>query len=269
MELLCPHCFKRVTVPDDRAGQVVNCPLCAKAFGAPALSPPLPVPPIQVTGNTEPAPPSLAYELAPPPPPPLPRPPSTAITPAPPPRPVVVEPPPPPPPPPLPPGEYTHTVVLRLRPEVLAWLPPVCLGMLFVLSFFPWHLPSVNLWQLGFTDHGNGLFATYVLVTVFLALPLSVASLSLDLRHISLPPGLRPWVPWKTAVVAAVLLGGLMPLGIDYLGQHFHQTENYIAVAMKLGARVHLLAFLAAVLEVWLQYRRRWNLPLPRMEVRW
>ena len=37
MELLCPHCMKRVTVSDDKAGQVLNCPLCNGVFAAPSL----------------------------------------------------------------------------------------------------------------------------------------------------------------------------------------------------------------------------------------
>ncbi len=39
MELLCPHCRKRLTVSDDKSGQVLNCPLCNGAFAAPSLVP--------------------------------------------------------------------------------------------------------------------------------------------------------------------------------------------------------------------------------------
>ena len=39
MELLCPHCMKKVTVGDDKAGQVLNCPLCQGVFAAPSLPP--------------------------------------------------------------------------------------------------------------------------------------------------------------------------------------------------------------------------------------
>src|SRR5260370_37098183 len=50
MELLCPHCLKRVTVSDDKSGQVLNCPLCNGVFAAPSLAPapgraPAPPPP--------------------------------------------------------------------------------------------------------------------------------------------------------------------------------------------------------------------------------
>ena len=35
MDLFCPHCSRRVTVPDSNAGQVTSCPLCAKQFMTP------------------------------------------------------------------------------------------------------------------------------------------------------------------------------------------------------------------------------------------
>jgi hypothetical protein len=37
MDLLCPHCQKRLNLPDASAGQVVRCPLCAATFTAPGM----------------------------------------------------------------------------------------------------------------------------------------------------------------------------------------------------------------------------------------
>ncbi len=43
MDLFCPHCSRRVTVPDGNAGQVTSCPSCAKQFMTPSLAPPPPI----------------------------------------------------------------------------------------------------------------------------------------------------------------------------------------------------------------------------------
>ena len=40
MDLFCPHCTRRVSVSDDKAGLITNCPLCGKQFMAPSLAPP-------------------------------------------------------------------------------------------------------------------------------------------------------------------------------------------------------------------------------------
>src|SRR6516225_11819957 len=123
MELLCPHCLKKVTVSDDKAGQVLNCPLCQGVFAAPALAPA----------------PSYAPPPAAPPPPKPDMPPPVSYT-VPPPAPQLAPPSPPQPPKPAPPpGEYTRKVAFRLRPDVLVWFPPVCLFLIVVLSFFYWH----------------------------------------------------------------------------------------------------------------------------------
>ena len=288
MDLLCPNCLKRVTIPDERAGQVVNCPLCTRAFGAPALSPPAVAPPPVDAPNPIPPPPASVgetYGVSPPPPPPPPvhLPVQTSFTE----KPALKPAPPPPPPPPLPPGEYTRTATLHLRTDVLTWLVPACLTLIFVLSFLPWHVPYLNvrglgdfglpdvaaapanLWQLAFTDRGSGLFLAYLLLTLLLAWPLSVAALLLARGVFAAPPALRPWLPWRLPVVCGLLALGLVLLGFDYLHQHFYHPVNQIAIAMKLAARLQALALILAVLDLWLSFRARRNLPLPRAELRW
>src|SRR6266851_964626 len=37
MNLLCPNCQKMITVPDQNAGQMMKCPLCAGTFTAPSF----------------------------------------------------------------------------------------------------------------------------------------------------------------------------------------------------------------------------------------
>src|SRR6266446_3895745 len=101
MELLCPHCLIRLTVSDDKSGQVLNCPMCNGVFAAPSLAP---------APSRSPAPSPPPVNLPPP----------------------VSAPPPPP-------GDYTRKFAFRLRPDILVYVPPVCLLLIFVLSFGSWH----------------------------------------------------------------------------------------------------------------------------------
>jgi hypothetical protein len=170
---------------------------------------------------------------------------------------------------PPPPADYTRQIIFHLRSDVLGWLVPACLTAVFLLSFFPWHTTPLALWQLAFTSDGSGLFLTYTLLTMFLAWPLSIVSLLLDRRLIPLPPALRPLLPWKTLLIVSILAAGIIPVGFDYLQQHFYTSVNHIAIAMKLGVRFHLLAFVIALVDFWLQDRQRRYQPLPRIEMHW
>ena len=44
----------------------------------------------------------------------------------------------PPPPRQQTPGGYTHRLTITLNPQIVPWVAPVCLVLVFVLSFFPW-----------------------------------------------------------------------------------------------------------------------------------
>ncbi len=70
MNLLCPNCQKMLTVPEQYAGQMMKCPLCAGTFtvpGLPAAAAPPPPPPVEtIPFQSDPMPPP------PPPPPPTP-----------------------------------------------------------------------------------------------------------------------------------------------------------------------------------------------------
>src|SRR2546425_119084 len=105
MDLFCPHCTRRVSIPDDKAGLVTNCPLCAKQFMAPSLAPP-PVPTSSAPLG------GYGVEAAPSPPPPVfsSAPPSSKPEPA------------APPPPPLPPGEYTRSCSCTLNDRWLVFV---------------------------------------------------------------------------------------------------------------------------------------------------
>ncbi len=159
MNLLCPNCQKMLTVPEQYAGQMMKCPLCAGTFtvpGLPAATLPPPPPPVETI-------PFQADPVPPPPPPPPPSPVSTSTPPAIVEKPLSTAPAWTPPPPPPPPGDYTRTYSVWLSPKVLVWLPAPALLLIFVLSFFPWvgiypgGVAAVwqNAWQAAFAYYGE------------------------------------------------------------------------------------------------------------------
>src|SRR5437868_3831006 len=111
MDLFCPHCTRRVTVPEDKAGQIMSCPLCAKQFQAPSLAPPpsAPKPPPVPTPEPE-----TKYSAGEPPPKSSP---SEAESPT---QEQM-----------QPPGDYSHSYALILKVGWLAFVPPVCLFLIF------------------------------------------------------------------------------------------------------------------------------------------
>ncbi len=263
MELFCPHCTRRVSVPDDKAGQVMSCPLCAKQFQAPALAPPpiAPVPPM-------PAPPSApqpesTYSAGEPPlaPKATPSEPDAAA-----------------PPPPSLPGDYTHSVGVCLNDSWLAFVPPACVFLVFILSFFSWHLPVPNLddplasvpalsmWGLGF-NQWELKFVAYIIIMIPTSL-LTYAALPFDKGWIPAPPPIAPFMPFKNVLVGLLLGLAFLMLCIDYLTAHFG-SSNPIALAFKLAFRLHFFAMLASFGMFWLNWRKKNNLPLPRVDARW
>jgi len=304
MDLICPNCQKRLSLEDKFAGLTVRCPLCQGMFQAPALppaspalSPPAPAPAPASEFQTAPSP-TPSPESAPAPPS-LPREPTIVLTPS---EPPPSEPPPSEPPPALeipdseplrtamplpysdqpalepepletptvPQGDYTRALTMHLRADVLSWLPPVCVTLLFILSLFPWYwieMYSANLWQLAFTE--VNMYTFYVIVLIFVAWPLSIVAFLLEQRWLPLPEALRPLWPWRSVFVGmAILLPFVFFLG-DYVTSMFRQFGNPATLAMKLAVRVHFLAVLACGFQFWLEQRRSRNLPLPKMEMRW
>ena len=130
MNLLCPNCQKMLQVPEQYAGQQMKCPLCAGEFTVPAL-PQVAAPAMAPRGPA----PGFA---APPPvkesPPPrggaaLPNHSETDDGPSP-----AADRAPPPPPP----EGYAHARVLTLNQRLIPFLAPAALGLIFLLTFFPW-----------------------------------------------------------------------------------------------------------------------------------
>jgi hypothetical protein len=277
MDLFCPHCSRRVTVPDDKAGKVMSCPLCTKQFMAPSLPPPpvapKPPPPVSsapaesygVSAGPAPLPgiePAAGPKPASPPSQPAPAPASG------------------PPPPPPPPGDYSRSFVLYLNDTWLAFVPSGCVLLIIVLSIFIWHspiadvdqpsksVPALSLWGLSFNEKGQGQFLAYFILMLptwlltFLALPF-------DKGWIQAPPPLALLMGVKNLLIGLLLGIGFLLLGYDYLDGNLFQKSNPIAWPMKVAIRLQFLAVVASFLIFWMHWRKTSNLPLPKCEFRW
>src|SRR5262249_28543424 len=106
--------------PEQYAGQMMKCPLCAGTFTVPALpTPPAPPPtPPPAPAATSPAPMDKLPDLGAAPSPPSSGAPGGPAAPA---------------------AGYTHTQSYVINAQALAWLAPVCLVAVFILSFLSWH----------------------------------------------------------------------------------------------------------------------------------
>ncbi|MSQ95311.1 MAG: hypothetical protein EXR98_12240 [Gemmataceae bacterium] len=275
MDLFCPHCTQRVTIPDDKAGQVLGCPLCSKQFMAPSLAPPpsVPKPPAPPPAPVSSAPgETFGLGPAPAPPPPMSAPPRPAPS-----QPESVPALPPPPPPP--PGEYTKSCACEMTGAWLAFVPTACVFAIFVLSFFPWHMdlptpteakwsekvPGASMWGLLFS-HGH--FLGY-LIFMLLAGVLCIAAAVLEKNLFPIPPQLTPFLTFKDLAAGLTLGVAFLMLCFDYLDGNLGSKGNPIAIPEKLAFRLHLVAVLASFAMFWLAWRKKSNLPPPKCDVRW
>ncbi len=236
MNLLCPNCQKMLTVPEEFAGQLMKCPLCAGTFTVPGLPGAAPPPP-SASG-----PDIFSVRQEPPPPAPpvsnLPPPSSTGTTPSKPsaPAPSVS---------PLPPEGYQHTRTLCFSPKVLPWIAPACLLLVFVLQFFNWvglypggvPADTQNAWQAAFglytpdpdvepllpalkdkdSQPGVSILTVFYLLLFFPVLAVTVASVVITMIHVKLPPAVEKILPWRWGIVAAANLVLLLFLGLQVL----------------------------------------------------
>ncbi len=259
MNLLCPNCQKMLTVPDEFAGQLMKCPLCSGTFTVPGLPgaapPPLPAAP-------EPEIYSIRHEPAPPTPPPPsylpPPPPETAIT------------PPPSPKPPLALTDYQGTLSISLNPQVLPWIAPVCLLLVFFLQFFDWvglypggeRAEAGNAWQAAFGAYsvdgdlkglvpfvedekykpGVSVLTIFYLLLFFPALAVTVASVVIPMIPVSkIPPQVNNLLPWRWGIVAAANLIVFLFLGLQLLSGFSLDSryQDWVAQKTKREAESH------------------------------
>jgi hypothetical protein len=164
-----------LSVPEEYAGQLMQCPLCRGTFQMPAAPQP-------AAGSTMPAPPPPPRPSPPAPDPfHIPTPPSGVYQAASEPKTTPLPPtygggmPPGPPPmdyatvepledvapPPSAPGGYRHAIPLRFNPRYLQWIIPISLILVFVLLFFTWvgifpgnvGIVTQNGWQAAFNSY--------------------------------------------------------------------------------------------------------------------
>jgi hypothetical protein len=229
-----------LTVPEEYAGQLMQCPLCRGTFQMPAApqpagastmpappQPPRPQPPAPDSFNI-PVPPSGVYNVAAEPKT-APPPPGGGF--------------PPPPggmdfapvemvqevmPPPTTSGGYRHAIPLRFNPLYLQWIIPVGLILEFILTFFPWvglypggdNLITQNALQAAFNGYsafdkdfpelkgedkpGGNLLMVFYVIFLWLTLLLSVGALVLHFFSGSPSPGMRTLMNLRWIVVGSL-----------------------------------------------------------------
>ena len=176
----------------------------------------------------------------------------------------------------MPPGEYTRSFTLTLNERWLAFVPIVCIGVNFVLSFFTWHyidpLHQPSLWALAFVEQNvpdvkQAHFLAYTILMLFPTFELVIAALVF--KKVPVPPQIAALKGWLD--LAAALFVGLMfiMLCVDYADVHFLQRTNPITVPLKIAIRLQFLAMIASFGLFWLNWRTRTYLPLPKMEFHW
>jgi hypothetical protein len=307
MNLLCPNCQKMLQVPEQYAGQLMKCPLCAGTFTVPAL----PQPPA--------APPPLSAPVPPPPPTPaaikdnVPAAPSPSAEPS---------------------AGYTHTRSCMFNPQKLVWVAPLALVLVFFLMFFswigmyPWGTSALtqsgwgavvgstsvdDTWKTlltpeeskAFENAGASPFVILFILLFFPTLLITVGAglVQLKLVPVQLPPALETFWPWRPFVVAGLTLVTFLFLlfqaASDFPVESAAKTvadqkvkdrtadlatrkQEYINMAKGLEYGRYnlerttafalilwllLLAIVAALLEGWVA--RRGNQPLPRIDLQY
>ena len=300
MELLCPHCQKQLSIADEHAGKLLKCPACTGMFTAPSLpSPPPPSSPPPshwsaggngAAGASPPMPGPATFKLSDPPTqaandaPPPPPPPLVVSEPIPQ---VTLQPQAPVPPPP--PGSYGRVCVVTFNRDILSLFAPVGLLLIFVLSFFPWIVNydasdtdktvQKNLWQLS----GDGATFIVYLIFVLLALIMAVVAVLLDKKVFSLPEPIKVLRRWRSVIVAGLAGIAFLALLIHAVQASFGSAPDLTkfkkflptlafrvdTIWIKIVYCVHTLVVVGALLDFWLQHRKRKNLPIPKIEMHW
>src|SRR5262249_25027200 len=274
MELLCPNCQKKLTVPEQYAGQLMRCPLCQGTFTVPAMPSTVAAEGAEPFGGLAPhkpetygvasepvaAAPALPPISAETPSAPSPPPPSTAAA-----------------QPAAPSAGYSRVCAMRFNPHVIQWLP-IGLVVAFLLTFFPWTVAKANAWQLGFgTTIGGGLVEIKIpghvllvffdLLSIFAAL-LAVASLLFTLKIIPYLPALKPFLPMRCLVVAAVAALAWFCLTLQCVMWLLGDGVIPLNVAGIVTWWLSTIAVVGAFIEFWLVQRGPGK-PVPRMTLEW
>lgn len=246
MNILCPHCQKLLSVPEEQAGQSVRCSACNSVLSVPVL--PKPEAPMFSSGNQsasaaaqDPDIFKLALDADQPDPKPGSKP-QIAPTPE---KPADRAPIPPPPPPP--PAGPLRVFAYTLNPQVVVWMTPIALLVLFFLLWFTWTgiypggkaaytQSAIQMTYKSFSTDAaidkvmelesklnktiswSGMTFLYVMLVlaglVFAALPLV-----LKYTNLRLPPKVQPIMPYRLALVYACTgLAFVLLLLVSWMG---------------------------------------------------
>jgi hypothetical protein len=260
MDFLCPSCQKMLTVPDQYAGTLMKCPLCQNTFQAPAL--PAKPPPLSAAGPaTPPTPPPPAPDFYGPKEPGAP-PASAGTGPAGPAlnRSVATAPAPSPPPT----TGHQHERAIPLSPRVLPFIAPVCLALVFLLTFFPW---------VGYYWNGRGMLTqgAWGALTGFYGTPdltewQTVSGLTIK----EAPPGMNllllPWLFLFLLALAASVASAVLPYAQVKLPPAVDQVKPYRWGAAAVLALLSLLVLLLVVAFGFSMEHSAWNAALNKVE---
>jgi hypothetical protein len=273
MELLCPNCQKKLTVPEQYAGQLMRCPLCQGTFTVPAVPSTAAAEAAEPIGFfTPPAKPETSgisaespAAAAPTLPPISSETPSAATGAA---SPSAAS-----APPSTPAAGYSRVCTMKFNPQVVQWLP-LGLVLAFFLTFFPWIGAtvgsvsiSINAWGLGFGDSKSVLFIFFDLLTVFAAL-LAIASLLFTLKMIPDVPALKPFLPLRSLLVGGVAGLAWFCLTLQYVILLLGHGSVPINIWGVLTWWIYTIATAGAFIEFWLE-KRGPSKPAPRMSMEW
>lgn len=344
MNIQCPSCQRLLQVPDQAAGQLMKCPLCNGTFTLPGLPPEPggapaapsaapPADPFAALGAPAGAPgtdPALPPTLTSPDP-------FAGLNPTPPSAPATLRsaspPPPPATPPSPPPAGYSKTCTVWFSRQVLQYVAPVAVALVFFLQFpalvgislggvpvatqgawgaafgsvdvdrdveFP--LPGVPIESSKDLDKVGASAATilYLLLFLFVVLPLTIGCLVYEIKPFTLPPAVQPFLKFRWGIVTIANLAAffflVMQLLFGFALESYvqEQVEKRLAAqtakttaeqkradivrgtalaalsrtkALQLVVVLHLLAIASAALVYWLE--QRGNRPLPKLELVW
>lgn len=309
MNLLCPNCQKMLTVGDQSAGQLMRCPLCNGTFTVPSL-PASPAPAAPTLAETlphvpNPAPPREdVFRVA-----------SAPEAPAPPrreqpwaaaqhPEPATA----PEPAAAAPSPERPDGFRVTLSLQVVPWIAPAALGLVFILLFCPWVGTLVwgeklewytqSGWGTGFgSDYG--VLGTLRILLLLLTLPLAVAAAAVPIFGTRLPAPMEAVWPWRAAAVVGLVAGATLLLLLEHtvgfglekkveaiarnpdefktdelakkLRTPEHREYAKAAVSYSFFLRLAVLCHLAALASLGLQswMEKRGARPSPHLDIVW
>jgi hypothetical protein len=164
-------------------------------------------------------------------------------------------------------SEYPHRYIIWISPRVVPWIAPVALAIVFFMLFFPWRsVPADATSEIGPQRGWGEVFSGPLLIFYFflylIALVLSIGSLLLTLKIVPSQPQIAHLIPWKSCIVAAAVAFAFLFLYIGFW------EESLSTSWFRWTLWLHLVALIGLGLEYCLE-RRGPSRPLPRIDVLW